>query len=193
MMVKRVFLIHGWGGSPEEGWRPWLKNELEKIGFEVHVPAMPDAEHPKMDAWLKELTKVIGTPDKDCYFVGHSLGCITILRYLENLGKNQKIGGVVLVAGFSDINITVGEDEDVNELKTFFETDVDFEKIKNYCNKFVAIHSDNDPYVSLYYGDIFKEKLNAEVIVEHNMRHFSGGDGINQLPVVLESVLKISR
>jgi len=34
-MSKRVFLIHGWEGSPEEGWRPWLKKELEKRGFKV--------------------------------------------------------------------------------------------------------------------------------------------------------------
>jgi len=34
-MAKRAFLIHGWAGSPDEGWRPWLKTELEKRGFRV--------------------------------------------------------------------------------------------------------------------------------------------------------------
>jgi esterase/lipase len=48
-MQKRVFLIHGWEGYPEEGWRPWLKNELEKIGFTVFVPSMPNTKHPKMN------------------------------------------------------------------------------------------------------------------------------------------------
>jgi len=57
----------------------------------------------------------------------------------------------------------------------------------------VAIHSDNDSYVSSHYGDLFKEKLNAVVITEHNMKHFSGDDGINQLPVVLDQLLKISK
>ena len=28
--MKRVFIIHGWDGYPEEGWFPWLKEELEK-------------------------------------------------------------------------------------------------------------------------------------------------------------------
>lgn len=192
-MPKRALLIHGWGGSPEDGWIPWLKKELEKRGFEVHVPTMPDTEHPKMDAWLKQLINTVGTPDRDLYLVGHSLGCITILRYLEILEEGQEIGGAVLVAGFADINITLLENEDINELKTFFETDVDFEKVKSHCKKFVAIHSDDDPYVSLRYADIFKEKLNAEVIIEHNMKHFSGGDGIIELPVALDSVLKMSK
>ena len=38
--MKRVFIIHGWGGYPEEGWLPWLKKELEKNGFKVFVPAI---------------------------------------------------------------------------------------------------------------------------------------------------------
>ena len=120
--MKRAFLIHGWGGTSEEGWLLWLKNELEKRDFEVYAPAMPDTKHPKMDVWLDTLKKHVGTPDESCYFIGHSLGCITILRFLEGLSQGQQIGGVVLVAGFSDINITVDEDENIQHIKTFFET-----------------------------------------------------------------------
>jgi esterase/lipase len=36
--MKKVFIIHGWDGYPEEGWFPWLKKELEKKGFSVFVP-----------------------------------------------------------------------------------------------------------------------------------------------------------
>jgi len=32
-MVKRIFIIHGWGGSPDEPLLRWLKSELEKNGF----------------------------------------------------------------------------------------------------------------------------------------------------------------
>ncbi|MDP2908651.1 MAG: alpha/beta hydrolase [Nanoarchaeota archaeon] len=183
-MVKRIFLIHGWEGSPEEGWRPWLKRELENKGFSVIVPAMPDTKHPKADAWAGHLIKTVGVPGRDCYFVGHSLGCITILRYLESLKKGQEVGGVILVAGFtSNLGYT--------ELESFFTNPINWEKIKSHCKRFVAVNSDNDPYVSLHYGDFFKEKLNAKLIVEHNMRHFSGDDGITQLPIVLDQLLKI--
>ena len=185
-MAKRIFLIHGWEGRPEEGWRPWLKKELENKRFSVFIPAMPNTEHPKMDEWVKHLIKTVGMPDKDCYFVGHSLGCITILRYLETLKENQEVGGVILVAGFAS---NLGYEE----LGSFFTKPISWGKIKSHCRKFVAIHSDNDSYVSSHYGDLFKEKLNAVVITEHNMKHFSGDDGINQLPVVLDQLLKISK
>ncbi len=191
-MNKRVFLIHGWGGYPEEGWRPWLKNELEKRSFKVYVPKMPDTNNPRLNAWLEELKKIVETPDKNCYFVGHSLGCITILRYLETLGQNQQIGGVVLVAGFTDINITIDGDENINEIKTFFEKEINFDKIKTHCKKFVAIHSDNDPFVPLRYADILKEELNAKVIIQNNMKHFSGSDGITKLPIAFSSILEMA-
>jgi predicted alpha/beta hydrolase family esterase len=184
--MKRTFLIHGWEGHPEEGWRPWLRGELEKRGFALSVPAMPDTENPKMNAWVGHLAETIGKPDKECYLVGHSLGCITILRYLETLEEGQSIGGAVLVAGFSD---NLG----YKELDTFFTKPIDWNRIKTHCSKFVAIHSNNDPHVPLKHGDIFREKLGAEVILEHGMKHFSGDEGVTELPIALESVLKISR
>lgn len=184
--MKRAFLIHGWEGYPEEGWRSWLKKKLEAGGFQVSVPAMPDTVHPEIDAWLEHLTKIVATPDEDCYFVGHSLGCITILRYLETLKENQKIGGVILVAGFTS---NLGYEE----VSSFFTKPINWKKIKSHCSKFTAIHSDNDPYVSLHYGDFFKEKLGAEIVIEHEKGHFSGDDGIMELPSAFDAVLKISR
>lgn len=184
--MKQAFIIHGWEGYPEEGWRPWLKKELEQRGFEVLVPAMPDTVHPKMDAWVNHLAKIVSAPDEDCYFVGHSLGCITILRYLETLEESQKVGGAVLVAGFSD---DLGEPE----LSSFFAKPIDWNKIKSVSPKFVVIHSTDDPSVPVRYADILEEKLNAQVILEEGKKHYSGDDGITELPAALESILKLSK
>ena len=185
-MTKRVFIIHGWEGHPEEGWIPWLKKELEKKNYEAVAPEMPETNFPKLSGWLPKLKQVAGNPDENTCLVGHSLGCITILRYLESLKENEVIGGAVLIAGFTD-------DLGHKEISNFFETPINFEEIKKHCKKFIAIHSDNDPHVALKYGDIFKEKLGAEVIVKHNMKHFSGEDGITELPIALEELLKINK
>ena len=50
--MKRVFIIHGWGGYPEEGWFPWLKDTLKKRKFSVEVPAMPDRDFPKIETFI---------------------------------------------------------------------------------------------------------------------------------------------
>lgn len=185
-MKKRAFLIHGWEGYPEEGWRPWLKKELEKRGFEVFVPAMPNANFPIQRQWVAHLQKLVSKPTKVDFFVGHSLGCITILRILERLKEREKVGGAVLVAGFTD-------DLSIKEITTFFKDKINFEKIRKACPKFIAIHSDNDPWVDLKYGDILKEKLGAKLIVEHNKKHFSGDDNIFELPSALEAVLELAK
>lgn len=57
---------------------------------------------PKLVKWLSKLQEVIGKPNRDLYLIGHSLGVITILRYLESLTGDEKIGGAVFVAGFTN-------------------------------------------------------------------------------------------
>jgi uncharacterized protein len=189
-IMKKVVIIHCWEGYPNYCWYPWMKKELESRGFEVSVPEMPETKMPKLAQWLPKLEETIGSPDENLYLVGHSLGCITILRYLESLKEGEKIGGVVFVAGFTD---NLGYEE----IKTFFEAPIDFEKAKKHCPKFVAIHSDNDPYVALKNGDIFKEKLCAKVIIKHNMGHFSGKiegeESCIKLPDAVEAVEKIAK
>ena len=32
--MSKVVIVHGWGGTPEEGWFPWLRRELEERGHE---------------------------------------------------------------------------------------------------------------------------------------------------------------
>lgn len=190
--MKRVFIIHGWEGKPLDGWYPWIKNELQKRGFQVNIPAMPDTENPTYDKWIPTLRKVAGAVSENDYFIGHSVGCITILRFIENLNVGEKVGGAVLVAGF-------GHDLEYpdykGELSSFFQTLVNWDKIKNHCSKFVAIHSDNDQWVPIKHNQLFVDKLNAKGVVEHNKYHFSGNDTVPtlKLPSALNAFLKISQ
>jgi uncharacterized protein len=184
-MAKRVFLIHGWGSSPADGWKPWLKRELEARGFVVIVPQMPDTEKPKMDAWLAEMKRIVGKADSDTFFVGHSLGVVCILRYLEMLKGEEKTGGAVLVAGLA---ASTG----IPELENFFPYPFEWAKIKAHCRKFISINSDNDYHIPLSHGEEFREKLGAELIVMHSHGHFSSADGYFEMPVVLEAVLTLT-
>lgn len=189
--MKRVIIIHCWNGYPEYCWYPQTRKELESKDFDVEVPSMPDTDRPKLSLWLPALREIIEVPDENLFLVGHSIGCVTILRYLESLPEGMKIGGVVLVAGFTD---NLG----FQELDNFFETELDFETIKTRANKFVLIHSDNDPFVEYpKYADILQEKLGAELIFKPGEEHFSGeveGETTKtckSLPEVAQSILKL--
>lgn len=178
--MDRVFILHGWEGSPEGNWFQWLKGKLEERGIGVSVPSFPDPAHPDMDSWLAKLRETVGKPDDRCYFVGHSLGSITILRYLEALDNGAHVGGSVLVAGFTD-------DLNIKELSGFYKEQVNWGRVRNACGRFVAIASNNDQYVPLKHADILEKELGAKKIIEPGMGHFS----MKELHVVLNELLKM--
>src|SRR3989344_405791 len=136
LSMPRVFLIHGWDGRPDNHWFPYLSLELKANGFEVNAPQMPNAATPKVGEWLSFLKDYVGKPDAETFFVGHSLGCITIARYLAELSPKAKVGGCVFVAGFSG-NISIPE------ISEFYTLPFDPEKAKAHCAKFVMLFSDN--------------------------------------------------
>ena len=146
-MRKRVIIIHGWDGYPEECWFPWLKDELEKRGFDVVVPAMPDPAEPEIGAWVGHLAELVGEPDENTYLVGHSMGVQTILRYLASLEEGW-IGGVVLVAGFFEL-VELDDNEDEAVVRPWLETPIDCEAVKKATSKITAVFSDNDEWVPL--------------------------------------------
>ncbi|MDD5043900.1 MAG: alpha/beta fold hydrolase [Patescibacteria group bacterium] len=196
-MNKRIFIIHGWDGYPEEGWFPWLEKELEEKGFKVFVPQLPDAESPRIQKWVQKIAETVGPVDENTYLVGHSMGCQAIARYLESLPAGVKVGGAVFVAGFFKRLTNLEDEEDVRETaKHWLEAPLDLAKAKTHLPKSVAIFSDNDQYVSADNQDDFRDKLGSEIVIEKHKGHFTGpgegGDGITELPVVLESILNMT-
>lgn len=193
-MSKKVFIIHGWGGYPSEGWFPWLKAELEKNGFLVEVPEMPNSDEPRINVWIPFLREIINNPDQDTYLVGHSIGCQAIARFIEKLPEGVKIGGAVFVAGFFK-RLTNLEEEEISSGvdKEWLEAPIDFDNTKNKLIKSFAIFSSNDESVPLDNQDDFREKLGSEIIIDGDKGHFSGSDGINELHVVFDSILKMAK
>ena len=63
--MKRVFIIHGWGGNSNEAWLVWVGSELKKNGFEVVIPEMPDTWHPKISEWVSKLNDSVGNADEN--------------------------------------------------------------------------------------------------------------------------------
>jgi predicted alpha/beta hydrolase family esterase len=184
-MKKRVYIIHGWGAGPKDNWFQWAKWELEAHDFEVFVPEMPNTNEPILTEWLAKMNEVVGEVDENTFFIGHSLGTITILKFLESLRSDQKVGGVILVSGFlSDFGINP-------QLANFVADDVDVEKIKKHCDKFIIFQSDNDPLVPISQAMKLQHELDGELTLIHEAGHLNAGTGEGEFPELIEAFLNI--
>ena len=189
--MKRVFIVHGWGGSPESNWIPWLIGRLRDSGFEAHALHMPNAIDPKMGEWVAFLSNTVKNPDINTYLVGHSLGCQTILRYLESLGEGKIIGGVLLVAGFFTIKKEVMFGDTARVLEPWVNSKIDLAAARSHAKRFVLILSDNDPYIPLGDSEIFEKGLGSKIIIMRGAGHLSASEGYRELHTALNELLKM--
>jgi uncharacterized protein len=182
--MKRAVIVHGWGGNNQEAWIPWLKEKLQEKGYQVETPAMPNTDEPHIKPWINYLSTTVGKPDEELSLVGHSIGCQTILRYLETLNDDEKIGEAVLVAPWFGLDNLEEEEKEI--AKPWIETPIDFEKIQSKITKISAILSDDDPFVPLEdTKDILIGKLGVSPLILHKKGHMSAETGIKELPEIL--------
>ncbi len=162
-MSKRILIIHGWESNSREHWFLEEKERLERLGYEVTVPNMPNTLHPKKDEWIQVIKDF--NPDKDSMLIGCSLGGPAILRYLEE--STSKVGKCIFIA--TPIK-KLGPD--YKEIENFLEGDFNWEKIKESSEKLVVFNQTEDPAVSLQHGKDLAGHISAELVVVEGNDHF---------------------
>jgi len=188
--MKKVFIIHGFQSDPNGHWKPWLMGELAKIYVYACSLPMPKPNEPQKSEWLKMIGDCVEIPDGEIFLVGHSLGSVAVLRYLESLPEGVQIGGAVLVAG--PCKILKSEDEDVSsklrKIDHFLDTPINFDYIKKKAKNFVVIHGDNDLNVPIEHGKIISENLGCNLVVVPNGGHLGTDAKMWQLPEALKAL-----
>lgn len=182
--MKRVFIVHGWSGTPESNWFPWMKRELRSRDISTKILHMPNADFPKMDEWITYMHDEIGIPDDDVFLVGHSLGCMAIMRFAESLKEGQRIGGMLLVAGFAH---SIG----IPYLEDFFTKPLNYQKIRDVVLRKIYINSNDDPFVPLIEGKNLENMLGGELIIMQDAGHINESNGFVTFSVGLDAALKL--
>ena len=180
--MKTAFIFHGTGGYPEENWFPWMKKELEKIGYSVFVPQFPTPNNQTPENWFKALDNYKNKINNETVLIGHSLGGAFLLRVLENLKVKVKLSCIVAApAGILPIKNYEGD-------KPFISKPFDWAKIRKNSGKFVIFHSDNDPYVCLGNGKKLAKKLGSKLNVVPDAGHFNKAAGYTKFPELLKKI-----
>jgi predicted alpha/beta hydrolase family esterase len=121
-------------------------------------------------------------PDATTVVVAHSLGVVTVLRVLETLPEPWELGGLVLVAGFTEPL------EALPELDGFLATDVAVERMATSIRKRTVLRSDTDPFVPPEASDDLARRLRARLQVYAGAGHFMAEDGVTRLPALLDLI-----
>lgn len=194
-MPDRAFIIHGYLGYPGEAWLPWLKVQLEKRGYQVSLPAMPNPDRPTIPEWLAFIANLVGEPDEGTVMIAHSLGCVAVLRYLETVGgAGKSVKRTVLVGG----GFPTGEWQDdpgdqtgeAATMRPWLTMPLDPRKVRMAAGKCTVILSDDDPYIPLEEAKAaFRAGLDPRIIIEHGLGHMNEDSKVDELPSALEAVI----
>jgi len=124
---------------------------------------MLNTENPQKDEWVK-IIQDFG-PDENSILIGHSLGGVAILRYLEK--ARQKVSQSILVA--TPIRELGKEFE---AIENFLEPDFAWDKIKTNCGRFIIFNQTNDPDVPLLHGQDLAKYVGGELVIVEGQNHF---------------------
>lgn len=134
--MKNAVIFHGTGDNPERFWLPYMKTELEKRGYTVSVPLLPDTNHPTLENWLPAALKE--TYSEETIIIGHSAGAPLVLSVLENI--EIKIKQAILIAGYVRMK---GKETKPDAI---LQSNYNWEKINQHADDILLLNSDNDPW-----------------------------------------------
>jgi uncharacterized protein len=180
--MKNAFIFHGTGGYPEENWFPWMSDELNSLGFDVHIPQFPTPENQTLENWFDVLNQYQNFIDQNTLMIGHSLGGAFLLRVLESI--RTQIAAACIVSAPVGIRPILNWEGD----QPFIGHSFDWKKIREHSKDFIVFHSDNDPYVSFGNGEETAKQLGVELRFIPNAGHFNKAAGYIQFPELLDKI-----
>jgi len=178
----RVILIHGFNASPEMNFHPWLAAALRDRGFDVLTPTLnlKTGEELKLPELLENMRKHIGRLDGNDILLGHSLGGLLMLQYLEAAEMDGPPRAAVLVAS----PWVVGN----QTLRQLFIVDFDADVLMWKAREFVVIHSKDDTLVSVDHGRKWAAILRGRFIETNGDGHYMDA----HYPILLKTIEDIA-
>ena len=178
--MKNAILLHGSSCTPDSYWLPSIKKCLEKKGYSVWVPQLPNPAVPNLKQQLPLVLKN-GNFNGETILIGHSSGCPLILSVLEKI--EVRIHQSILVAGYAR---KLGKEEkhllkkQGNDAESILQEKYDWDRIKQNVTELIFINSDNDPWgCDDKEGFYMFQHLGGTLIIKHGEGHM-GSTKFNQ-------------
>jgi uncharacterized protein len=173
-MKGNIYIVPRWSGTEHSDWYDWFKGEVEiNDGYFVQALPMPYWSSPTIAEATNYLVREIPAPDESAFFIGHSVGCLALLHYVQEImsrNSSIKIGGVLMVAGWFEV------DETWDAVMPWLDNEgFNFPLFQENIDQKRVIVSDNDPFTSNYEANaaLWRDRLGAEVTVCPGKAHFN--------------------
>jgi uncharacterized protein len=172
-------IVHGWQGSGPDHWQTWLAAQLREAGREVRYPDLPDADAPKLAAWLDALRASLdGLPDDGFDVVAHSLGAVLWLHHVAAPNDAPRAARVALVAPPSPHT-------DIADIAEFFPPPLDIDVLRHAADGTVLVGADNDAYTPEGLGTAYGLPLKIATTIIEGGGHLNDESGYGEWPAVL--------
>jgi predicted alpha/beta hydrolase family esterase len=137
-MKPRFIYVHGNDSMHWSfGWAPWLKSQLEDLGYETFFETMPDSIIARAEYWLPFLKDHIKVGESDV-LIGWSSGATAALRYAED---NKLLGSVLVSPSYTDLG------DELEKRSGYFSKSWNWENIRDHQSHIALFWGDDDPYI----------------------------------------------
>lgn len=184
--MKKAILLHGWEGRWYNHWFPWLQEKLEKRGFEIYSPDLPNTKTPNLREQIDSVSDFVQTMCAWDIIIWHSLWWTLAMNLIHkfNLSWIKAILVWPTYQGYNSDNEKKYSEESHKLLQAYTSENID---TKEMWNQYIICLSEDDKSIDLEkaeeYYCMFED---VEFLEFPNSGHFTKSDGVTQIPEILE-------
>lgn len=159
----------------ENNWMGWTKKELEKLGWRVTCPVIPQVWSAPYSAWKNALDEA--GVDENTTLVGLSQGAGAIVKYI--IKNNRKIRKLILVAPARH----------KLEYSEFYDFEID-DNVRRLIKNGATVFVSNDDWPDIVAGaETYAKELSGKLVRFEDRGHFSFL--IKKFPELLAEIIAV--
>ena len=176
-LVKAIIVPGNGDDGPEEKWRPYVADELGKLGIKTLNVRFPDPVLARKEYWLPFLKE--SKAGESTILIGHSSGAVATMRYAE---ANKILGSVLIGAYYTHLN---NEEE---KKSGYFDEPWNWGAIKNNQKWIIQFASTDDPYIPIDEMRYIRDVLGTEYHEYTDQGHFGSDKNKTTFPELIQTI-----
>jgi len=185
--MKNILLVHGFNGVPQIF--NYFKEELERLGYRVFIPAFPVREEISVEKYFKVFDTYKNLFDENLIVVAHSIGNPMFIKYISKY--KIKIDSYISLAGFDKKFYNEGKDILNEKVKLAVLDNKEIENAKNLIYRKYSIYSNSDHIVPIDILEDFCNDIKSVPMSMEGIGHMGKKSGLEKLPEVVNLILSL--